>query len=125
MVYGGQQATLQGQVSADFSTPTPLRYPNGQAACKTDSETVTVVLALRGHNALFRWSEALGPEDPSLAKVTDPSSLRAKHGIDREHNVVLSHSRNQPRSRRDVRDSIARIVSDSIARPPKPHTRRG
>ena len=34
-----------------------------------------------------RWLAAVGPEDPLLARQTDPRSLRALLGTDREDNV--------------------------------------
>jgi nucleoside diphosphate kinase len=36
-----------------------------------------VALAIRGQNAAERWANAVGPEDPKLALITDPMSLRA------------------------------------------------
>lgn len=38
----------------------------------------TLVLAIRGHEAISRWNDVMGPRDPSLAKYTDPDSLRAQ-----------------------------------------------
>ena len=39
-----------------------------------------LVLALRGPFAVSTWNDALGPVDPTLARRTDPQSLRAKYG---------------------------------------------
>ena len=44
------------------------------------SQELTLVLAIRGPDAIFRWMEAVGPEDSTLAKVTDPQSLSARFG---------------------------------------------
>ena len=48
-----------------------------------------LVLALRGAEATRRVESILGPRDPVLAKRTDPSSVRAELGVDRERNVAL------------------------------------
>jgi len=59
-------------------------------------------MALRGFKAIHRWADAIGPEDPVLARCTDPYSLRAILGISREKNLVVTHSRNSDRARKDV-----------------------
>ena len=46
----------------------------------TASRELTLALAIRGPDAIFRWMEAVGPEDSALAKVTDPQSLSARFG---------------------------------------------
>ena len=50
----------------------------------TSSDTVprelTLALAIRGPDAIFRWMDVVGPEDSALAKVTDPQSLSARFG---------------------------------------------
>jgi hypothetical protein len=38
--------------------------------------------------SLARWLDAVGPADVVLAKQTDPQSLRARWGIDREQNIL-------------------------------------
>ena len=47
-----------------------------------------------GGNAAETLRDVLGPEDPLLARRTDPKSLRATMGLDRQHNVSfpISHS---------------------------------
>jgi len=60
-----------------------------------------IVLGSRGYKAVERWSEAVGPEDPFVAKRTDPTSLRAKYGSDRKNNL-LTCSRSVERNRREV-----------------------
>jgi len=60
-----------------------------------------IVIASRGFKAVDRWSEAVGPEDPFVAKRTDPTSLRAKYGSDRKKNL-LTCSRSVERNRREV-----------------------
>jgi nucleoside diphosphate kinase len=59
-----------------------------------------IVLGTRGYKAIERWSELVGPEDPMLAKRTDPASLRAKYGMDRKRNL-LTCSRSSQRNRRE------------------------
>ena len=50
----------------------------------TSSDTapreLTLALAIRGPDAIFRWMDVVGPEDSALAKVTDPQSLSARFG---------------------------------------------
>jgi nucleoside diphosphate kinase len=59
-----------------------------------------IVVGSRGHKAVQRWSEAVGPEDPFVAKRTDPATLRAKYGVDRKRNL-MSCSRSAERNRRE------------------------
>jgi len=59
-----------------------------------------IVLGSRGYDAVARWSVAVGPEDPFVAKRTDPTSLRAKYGVDRKNNL-LTCSRSVERNRRE------------------------
>ena len=59
-----------------------------------------IVVGGRGHRAVDRWSEAVGPEDPFVAKRTDPCTLRARFGIDRKRNL-MSCSRSAERNRRE------------------------
>ena len=40
-----------------------------------------LALAMRGPDAICQWLEVVGPEDSSLAKITDPCSLNATFGI--------------------------------------------
>ena len=51
--------------------------------------SAVLVLALRGAEATRRVEAILGPRDPVLAKRTDPASVRAQLGIDRERNVAF------------------------------------
>jgi hypothetical protein len=46
-------------------------------ALEGGASPATLVLAVRGHRASGAWAEAVGPEDPVLARLTDPASLRA------------------------------------------------
>ena len=48
-----------------------------------------LVLALRGSEATSRVEAILGPRDPILAKRTDPTSVSAMLGVDRERNVAF------------------------------------
>lgn len=59
-----------------------------------------IVLGSRGYTAVARWSEVVGPEDPFVAKRTDPTSLRAKYGVDRKSNLMTC-SRSIERNRRE------------------------
>lgn len=47
-----------------------------------------LVLALRGVRAMETWGNAVGPEDPLVAKMTDAGSLRAQYGIDKSRNLL-------------------------------------
>ena len=60
-----------------------------------------LVLAARGLDAARAWSHIIGPEDPAVARRTDPASLRARFGIDRARNL-LSCARSAERSRREA-----------------------
>jgi hypothetical protein len=62
---------------------------------------VTLAVALRGPDAAGVWAEAVGPEDPAVARQTDPDSLRAALGVDRARNLVAV-SRTAERGRRDA-----------------------
>ena len=64
--------------STDIDTHTTYAPPRGKAC---------LVLALRGIGAGPRWLAAVGPEDPLVARQTDPRSLRALLGTDRDDNV--------------------------------------
>eukprot|EP00658_Telonema_sp_P-2_P009324 TRINITY_DN13497_c0_g1_i3.p1 TRINITY_DN13497_c0_g1~~TRINITY_DN13497_c0_g1_i3.p1 ORF type:complete len:1395 (+),score=417.08 TRINITY_DN13497_c0_g1_i3:247-4431(+) len=61
----------------------------------------TLILAARAKNAVATWLAAIGPDDPVLARRTDPGSLRAEHGHDRSTNLLVC-TRSSERSRRDV-----------------------
>lgn len=45
-----------------------------------------VALELVGDNAVERWKDILGPEDPAEARKTAPASLRAIYGLERASN---------------------------------------
>lgn len=48
-----------------------------------------LAVALRGTDGVARWRAAVGPEDPELARITDPKSLRATlGGMDRADNAL-------------------------------------
>ena len=51
-------------------------------------------LVIRGRDAITRWHAVQGPDDPVVARVTDPHSLRAQlGGASRTENVLTcSHS---------------------------------
>ena len=40
--------------------------------------SITLALAIRGPDVVYRWMDIVGPKDTSLAKVTDPDSLNAR-----------------------------------------------
>ena len=50
--------------------------------------TPSLALAVRGVGAQGRWASAVGPDDPLVARKTDPRSLRATLGTDRDDNVL-------------------------------------
>ena len=60
-----------------------------------------LVMALRGLHAVDKWLAATGPEDPVLARRTDPQSLRALHGETKALNL-LACTRAPVRSTRDM-----------------------
>jgi hypothetical protein len=73
-----------------------LVYPDWkQAAAIGDAATfapragkASLVLGLRAIGARERWLAAVGPEDPFVARQTDPRSLRALLGTSREENLL-------------------------------------
>ena len=85
-----------------------LVFPSKKHYERSRSFTVSVVpggcpilvLGFRGFRAVERWSLAVGPEDPAVAKRTDPNSLRALYGTDRKRNL-LTNSRSLERNRRE------------------------
>lgn len=65
-----------------------LRLAFGEAGSSIDMSSgdstphkLTLAVAIRGPDATYRWLEIVGPEDSTLAKVTDPQSLSALFGI--------------------------------------------
>ncbi len=46
----------------------------------SSEEGLTMALALRGSDSIYRWLDIVGPEDRNLAKITDPDSLNSKFG---------------------------------------------
>ena len=50
------------------------------AQSRSESSSVTLALAIRAPDAVYRWLDLVGPEDCNLAKITDPNSLVAKFG---------------------------------------------
>ena len=47
---------------------------------EVDDSSFTFVMAVRGVSVGVRWSQITGPNDPMLARRTDPESLRARYG---------------------------------------------
>lgn len=68
--------TMQSATIADAATWAPL------------PQTASLVLAVRGVGAVARWQKAVGPDDPLVARKTDPRSLRATLGADRDDNLL-------------------------------------
>ena len=60
-----------------------LRIVYGEASVKTGGEDITLALAIRAPDAIYRWLDIVGPEDSALARVTDPNSINAKFGSTR------------------------------------------
>ena len=65
-----------------------LRLAFGEAGSSIDMSSgdstphkLTLAVAIRGPDATYRWLEIVGPEDSTLAKVTDPQSLSALFGF--------------------------------------------
>ena len=57
-----------------------LRIVYGDKSEDSNGGGMTLALALRATDAIYRWLDVVGPEDSNLAKVTDPDSLNAKFG---------------------------------------------
>ena len=53
---------------------------------------ISVALAIRGVNAVSTIADIVGPDDPSLAAITDPHSLSAKFGKPGEELVQFPHT---------------------------------
>ncbi len=51
---------------------------------------------------IVRWKKLIGDKDPSEAKIKDPSSLRAKYGVDVIKNAF--HGSDDPKSANRDRD---------------------
>lgn len=68
-----------------------------------------LALALRGHDAISRWAEEVGPEDPLVARRTDPGSLRARLGLDRRRNL-LTASNSLQRNRREASFCFSQVA---------------
>ncbi|KAJ1481218.1 hypothetical protein T484DRAFT_1808192, partial [Baffinella frigidus] len=71
------------------------------ATVPSGPSTPLLVLAARGFEAGRIWGLAVGPEDPLVARRTDPDSLRAKFGVDRARNLLTS-ARTVERNRREA-----------------------
>lgn len=83
---------LTAAESQTLSCFSPYKPPTG---------TPTFVFAARGVSAVNAWVDTVGPDDPVLARRTDPQSLRALHGTDRNQNLLVC-TRSSPRALRDV-----------------------
>jgi nucleoside diphosphate kinase len=83
-VVGLRLVYLSGKTFPNYNPGTGSRL----ALAESPEPSGVVALAIRGTNAVQRWMDAVGPEDPQLARRTDPQSLRAVHGINREKNLV-------------------------------------
>lgn len=75
------------------------QHAEARRSCGDDSNggkmLPTLALALRGPDAVYGWTEVVGPDDSALAKVTDPSSVSALFGPGLVHtlqNPYLSRS---------------------------------
>lgn len=56
-----------------------MKSDEAQSRSETGS-SVTLALAIRAPDAVYRWLDLIGPEDCNLAKITDPNSLLARFG---------------------------------------------
>ena len=72
-----------------FGTLEYLKHLEAASSSSLSGNNLILVLALRGARAASAVAGVLGPADPSLARRTDPTSLRAQHGRDRERNLVV------------------------------------
>ncbi len=70
LLYGELDTSISSMESSLSST----------SNCDASKDSVALVLALRGPNAVYHWSDRVGPSDSALAKITDPSSLTALFG---------------------------------------------
>lgn len=66
-----------------------LTYIGTTSKLDTPTSELSMVLAvaLRGPNAIVHWMDVVGPQDGTLAKVTDPFSLTAKFGSNCIHTL--------------------------------------
>ena len=90
-----QQVLLNGLDIAGIRTV--YGKPDCSLSCITSSQLdlpssisdlhMTLAVALRGPNAIFHWMDLVGPQDGTLAKITDPFSLTAKFGSNRIHTL--------------------------------------
>ena len=75
-----------------------FRYPLGAAAPFSAASGHMVAMELVSSDAINKWAELLGPEDPAVAKAEAPMSIRAKFGTDALRNVAWGASTPQEAS---------------------------
>ena len=78
-IVGMRTAYLDARHAAATGSTLMADVLRGSPAAANGTACV-LVLALRGPFAVVTWNERAGPTDPTLAKRTDPSSLRARFG---------------------------------------------
>jgi nucleoside diphosphate kinase len=76
-VAGLRMLWLTKEQAGSLIAHTPLR-PCSQGGA-------VLALALRGKDAISRWRGIVGPKDPLVARVTDPTSLKALMATDNKH----------------------------------------
>lgn len=57
---------------------------------KSLTEGPSLIFELLGKNAVSRWLELIGPDDPNDAKISASESIRAQFGIDRINDVMYT-----------------------------------
>ncbi len=71
LVYGEPSSFLDSSASSSSA---------GSASTSIGPSSLTLAAAVRGPDAIYRWMDVVGPEDSTLARLTDPSSLSAVFG---------------------------------------------
>ena len=80
---------LNASSCVTFATLEYLKHLESASSSSSTGNHLILVLALRGSRAAAAVAGVLGPADPSLAQRTDPTSLRAQYGRDRDRNLVV------------------------------------
>lgn len=71
---------LFGDHSMSVSSVELLPSLTGNGGAVSTTLLPTLALALRGPDAVYRWMDVVGPDDSTLARVTDPTSISATFG---------------------------------------------
>ncbi|XP_017783703.1 PREDICTED: nucleoside diphosphate kinase 7 [Nicrophorus vespilloides] len=83
------------------------------------SSAPIVAMELVGENALDRWGILMGPKDPVEARKTEPTTFRARFGIDLQSNAVHGARSNEAAIR-----SACFFFPQGVGKKPPPSTAR-